>query len=217
MTRRKAWCTVAALLVIAAPGAVAAEPLTMALLPIYSRATFKSDAPLETIVGNTAGDGVSGTLVLDPAKPKSASGTVKVDLKTIKTGVDKRDADMIGKDFLDVDGGDANRYAVFDLKIVDIAGPLENNKDVPATLKGVLLIRGKPIDISADAIVRYVKLTPDQLTDVQKKFGFTSDNLKVRAKFGTTFSNHGMQVPQLLFLKVSNDIQLEADLTFVRQ
>jgi len=26
-----------------------------------------------------------------------------------------------------------------------------------------------------------------------------------------------MQVPQLLFLKVSNEIQLETDLTFVRQ
>jgi hypothetical protein len=33
----------------------------------------------------------------------------------------------------------------------------------------------------------------------------------------TTFTDHGMQVPQLLFLKVSNEIQLETDLTFVRQ
>ena len=44
-----------------------------------------------------------------------------------------------------------------------------------------------------------------------------SDNIKVRAKVATTFTNHGMQVPQLLFLKVSNEIQLETDLTFVRQ
>jgi hypothetical protein len=48
-------------------------------------------------------------------------------------------------------------------------------------------------------------------------FGFTSDNVKVRARFSTTFTNHGMQVPELLFLKLANEIHLETDLTFVRQ
>lgn len=51
----------------------------------------------------------------------------------------------------------------------------------------------------------------------QKRFGFNADNIKVRAKFLTTFTDHGMKVPELLFLKVSNEIQLEADLSFTRQ
>jgi hypothetical protein len=38
----------------------------------------------------------------------------------------------------------------------------------------------------------------------------------VRAKFATTFTDHGLQIPQVLILKVSNDLQLETDLTFVR-
>lgn len=29
--------------------------------------------------------------------------------------------------------------------------------------------------------------------------------------------DHGIKVPELLFLKVSNEIQLETDLTFTRQ
>jgi hypothetical protein len=66
-----------------------------------------------------------------------------------------------------------------------------------------------------DATVTYVKLTPEQL-EGQKRFGFTSDNIKVRAKFNTTFTDHGMQVPQLFFLKVNNQVVLETDLTFVR-
>lgn len=49
----------------------------------------------------------------------------------------------------------------------------------------------------------------------QKRFGLTAESLRVNAKFPTTFTNHAMQVPQLLFLKVSNDIQLEADLVLV--
>jgi polyisoprenoid-binding protein YceI len=194
----------------------AAERINFKLLPTYSRATFKSDAPLETFVGNTANPGVAGTLTVDPARPQGAVGTVRVDLNTVRTGVDKRDADMRGKDYLDTEAGEANRNAVFDIKSVDIAGALEPGKEMPAKVRGILTIKGKPIETVAEARVTYIRLTPEQLEN-QKRFGFTSDNLKVRAKFGTTFANHGMQVPQLLFLKVSNDIQLETDLTFVRQ
>jgi hypothetical protein len=39
----------------------------------------------------------------------------------------------------------------------------------------------------------------------------------VRAKFATSFTDHGLQIPQILFYKVANDIQLETDLTFARQ
>ena len=72
------------------------------------------------------------------------------------------------------------------------------------------------MEVVADARVTYIQLTPDQV-EAQKRFGFTSDNIKVRSKFGTLFSNHGITVPQLLFLKVSNEIQLETDLVFVKQ
>ena len=68
----------------------------------------------------------------------------------------------------------------------------------------------------ADATVTYIKLTPEQVED-QKRFGFTSDNIKVRAKMATTFTDHGMQVPQLLILKLANEIPIEIDLTFVKQ
>jgi hypothetical protein len=39
----------------------------------------------------------------------------------------------------------------------------------------------------------------------------------VRAKFATTLTDHGIPIPQLLILKLSNDIQLETDLTFAKQ
>jgi hypothetical protein len=54
-------------------------------------------------------------------------------------------------------------------------------------------------------------------TSALEGIGFTSDNLKVKAKLGTTFTNHGIQVPQLLFLKVANEIQMVTDLVFARQ
>ncbi len=204
-----------ALTVALAPVPVPADPASYKLLSNYSRATFKSDAPLETFVGNTAAEGVQGNLMLDLARPQEAKGTVRVDLTTVKTGIEKRDADMRSKNFLDTEV-EANRWAVFDLKRVEFAGPLQVGKEMPVKVHGTLTIKQKPVDIVADATVTYVKLTPEQV-EQQTRFGFTSDNLKVRAKFGTTFTNHGVEVPQILFLKVANEIQLETDLTFSKQ
>jgi YceI-like protein len=125
---------------------------------------------------------------------------------------------MKGPRYLDTAASEANRYAVFEVKNVEVAGPMEPGKETAAKVTGVLTIKGKPVQIVADARVTYVKLTTDQLEkDNQKRFGFTTDNLKVRAKFATTLTNHGIPIPQLLILKLSNDLQLETDLTFVRQ
>ncbi len=194
------------------PSAGYAEAINFKMLANYSRATFKTDAPLETIVGTTAGPSVTGSLTVDPLKPAGGKGSVKVDLTTLNSGVAKRDADMQEPRFLDT-ANEANKYAVFEIKSIDIASPL---LEVPAKVHGILTIKQKPADIVADARVTYVKLTPVQ-AEAQKRFGFTVDNLKVRAKFVTTFTNHGMSIPEMLFLKVSNEIELETDLTFARQ
>lgn len=180
-----------------------------------SRATFRTDAPLETIVGTTAGQGaVTGTVTVDPAKPQDAKGTIKVDLNALKTGIDRRDAHMRAKDFLDSEGNDANRYATFELKGVEVVGVLEPGKTTPAKARGTLTIRGKPFETTADCTINYLRLTPEQV-ESQKRYGFTVENMRITAKFMTAFTNHAMQVPQLLFLKVSNEIQLETDLVLV--
>ena len=93
MTRRMTALALVALGLALAHGPAWAEAMALKLLPNYSRATFKSDAPLETFVGNTTGvEGIAGELMLDPAKPQTATGQVKVDLTTVRTGVEKRDA-----------------------------------------------------------------------------------------------------------------------------
>jgi polyisoprenoid-binding protein YceI len=196
------------------PVVAAADPISFKLLPRYSYATFKTDAPLETVVGHTADAGLVGELTVDPAKPQGAKGTVKVDMNTVRTGVDKRDADMRGKSYLETEV-EANRWVTFDVQSVEIAGPLESGKPIPAKIRGVLTVKQKPVERIADGTVTYIKLSPEQV-EAQKRFGFTSDNIKVRTKLATTFTDHGMQVPQLLILKLSNDIAIETDLTFIK-
>jgi polyisoprenoid-binding protein YceI len=212
--RRLVTFATAALVTTLAASQAHADAMSFKLLPNYSRATFKSDAPLETFVGNTAAEGVDGTLTLDPAKPQTATGSVRVDMNLVKTGIEKRDADMRSKNYLDTEVA-ANRWVTFELKSVEIAGPLEPGKMVPAKVKGILTVKQKPVERVADATVTWIKLTPEQV-EAQKRFGFTADNIKVRAKFATSFTDHGLQIPQILFYKVANDIQLETDLTFAR-
>jgi len=206
---------IVALVLAVTRGPAWAEAMALKLLPNYSRATFKSDAPLETFVGNTAADGIAGSLTVDPERPQTAAGSIRVDMNLVRTGIDKRDADMRAKSFLDTEV-EANRWVTYDIRIVEIAGPLEPGKAVPAKVRGVLTVKQRPIERLAETTVTWIKLTPAQL-ESQKRFGFTADNIKVRARFATTFTDHGMQVPQLLIFKVSNEIQLETDLTFARQ
>ena len=199
---------------VLAPASALADVISFKLLPNYSRATFKSDAPLETFVGNTTAEGIQGTLSVDPARPQEGKGSVRVDMTQVRTGIEKRDADMRSKNYLDTEV-EANRWVTFELKSVEASGPLVLGRDVPVKITGILTVKQKPVQRTAEGTVTWIKLTPEQV-EAQKRFGFTSDNIKVRAKFATTFTDHGMQVPQLLMLKVANDIQLETDLTFVR-
>jgi polyisoprenoid-binding protein YceI len=214
MTRGMRGAAWALAVTLAAPAAAWADTTNFKLLKNYSRATFKSDAPLETFVGNTAAEGIDGTLTVDPARPQEATGSVKVDMTTVKTGIDKRDADMRGKPYLETEN-EANRWVTFEIKSVEIAGPLVPGKTIPAKVRGILTVKQKPVERVADATVTYIKLPPEQV-EAQKRFGFTAENIKVRATFHSTFTDHGMQVPQLLFLKVNNELQLETDLVFVR-
>ena len=199
---------------VAAPAA--ADTIEFTLVANQSRATFKTDAPLETIVGNGSGEAITGALTLDPARPAGARGMVRVDMTRVKTGIDKRDADMLGKTYLDVAANPENRFVAFEVTGVETGGPLEPGRDTPVKIRGRLTVKQTPLDVVADGHVVWIKLTPEQV-EAQKRFGFTADNVKVRARFATLFTNHAMQVPQLLFLKVSNEIQLETDLTFVRR
>ena len=197
------------------PSQAAADTMSFKLLPRYSSATFKSDAPLETVVGHTADAGLQGELTVDPARPHGARGAVRVDMNTVRTGVDKRDADMRARPYLETDV-EANRWVTFEVTRVDIAGPLEPGRAVPVRVHGRLTVKQKAAERVADGTVSYITLTPEQV-EAQKRFGFTSDNIKIRVKLATTFTDHGMQVPQRLFLKLSNDIVIETDLTFIRQ
>jgi polyisoprenoid-binding protein YceI len=171
-----------------------------------SRVTFESDAPVENIVGVTTA--VTGALAIDPAAPaKSASANVAVDLTQVKTGIDKRDAHMRSKDFLDT-----AKYptATFKLTKIEIVGDPAAAGGATATGTGTLTIKGVSKEITVPAKVGFRKLD-DQL----KKLGFTGDVLRVTGRFEIKLSDHGIKVPSMLGQKVSNTVAITLALTGV--
>src|SRR5262249_31583485 len=94
-----ALCFLGAFALAHIPTWAVAEQMTLRVLP-YSRATFKTEAPLETVIGNTSGPGVTGTVTGDTTRLQDARGTIRVDLATLHTGIDRRDAQMQSKEFL---------------------------------------------------------------------------------------------------------------------
>ena len=214
MKTRMALCFLGVLALAHAPTWALAEQMTLLVLP-YSRVTFKTEALLETVIGNTSGPGITGTVTGDPATLQNATGAIRVDLSALRTGIERRDAQMRSKEFLNTED-EVDRYAIFELKRIELGAKIEPGKEVPGTISGTLTVKRRPIEITADARVTYVQLTPEQL-ETQKRFGFTDDNFRVRANFKTSFTNHGMQVPQLLTLKLANEIQIEIDLTMARR
>ena len=135
-------------------------------------------------------------------------------MNRVTTGIDKRDADMRSKQYLDTEV-EANRWVTFDVQRVEASEPLVSGKETPVRIHGMLTVKQKAVPKVADGSVTYITLTPEQV-ETQKRFGFTGDNMKVKARLSTTFTEHGIQVPQLLFLKVANEIQMAVDLVFVR-
>lgn len=171
-----------------------------------SRATFESDAPVENIVGITTS--LSGTLTIDLAAPaKSAAANVVVDLTHVKTGIDKRDAHMRSKDFLDTAKFPT---AAFKLTSVEITGDPRAAGGATATGRGSLTIKGVSKDVTVPVKVGFRKLD-DQL----KKLGFTGDVLRVTGKFDIQLSDYGIKVPSMLGQKVSNTVTITVALTGV--
>ena len=64
-----------------------------------SKATFVSDAPLETMTGTT--NKITGTLSVDPSDITTTTGKFKVPVKSLRTGNDLRDEHLQGDGWLD--------------------------------------------------------------------------------------------------------------------
>ena len=161
-----------------------------------NHATFKLDAPLESISGTA--NGVSGTLVIDEADPTATKGTITIDAKSLHVENPVMKEHMHGKDWLGSAEHGEITFTVDSLKDFKKSGNLAE-----ATVEGKFTLKGvtKPVSVPAK-----VTLLPGKLAD-RTNGKMKGDLIVVRSTFTIKRSDYGIN-PGAPVDKVSDEIEI---------
>jgi polyisoprenoid-binding protein YceI len=171
--------------------------------------TFKSEAPLEDIIGTT--NQINGYFSFDPKNPeKGGHGEFEVPVISLNTGIPLRDEHLRSADWLD-----ANAYSNIKLKVKQVKNmkPVKVNNEV-ATYDIILVadfsLHGKTKTLEIPGRITYMK--ESKMT----KTKMPGDLLAARANFDVQLSDYGVRGPAgkgLIGTKVGEVISLEVSLT----
>ena len=164
--------------------------------------TFTSKAPLETIVGKTSQ--VRGYVTVDPADISgSARGKIEVDLASLQTGIGMRDRHM-REQYLETD-----KYpkTIFEITRVIEAGEnvLEDQKPVEMILEGNFTVHGVTKVIEVPVTAELIKESEDT------KARHPGDILHIQTTFDVLLSDHQINRPQFVFLKLDEKQKIDLD------
>ncbi len=169
-----------------------------------NQAQFTSTAPLETIVGTA--DHFSGEFTLDVAEFKRASGTVTVEVRSMKTGNTTRDGHMHGSDWLD-----ANRYPTITFQLKRLVSPSISREAERTVVKakaiGDFTLHGATKEITADITITYLERS-------EKTRAIADGDLAlVQASFSVPLAEFGIKGKgTLIGSRVGETITVEATL-----
>lgn len=159
---------------------------------------FQMDAPLESI--NGSGDGISGKVSFDPAKPENTKGTIFLDAKSLHVGNPVLKEHMHGEDWLNVE-----KFKLIKFKLSKLNNLRKIKNDFLADAKGKMSIRNVTIEMNIPIKITYLK---DLLIKRNRTPG---DLLIIRSKFIVTRDDFNIQKGQNLE-KVANNIEISLNL-----
>lgn len=183
------------LLAVVCFGTVArAEKFFIAGAPETDSVIFESDAKLEFIEGTT--NAIVGVIDFDPSKTQlPCSGHLRVDAKTLKTGIEMRDEHMRERHL----HTEQFPFIEFVLKSVEgLPAQLEAGATQKFQLSGDFTVHGTTKTITAPGAVQLVSAGG-------------SDKLKamiVSATFEIKLDDYGVPRPKMLLLKLAETIRI---------
>ncbi len=167
--------------------------------------TFESKAPLEKIVGTTSK--ITGKIHLDAKDiTKGFMATFDLDLASMKTGIGLRDQHM-RENFLETD-----KYpkAVLTLeKLTKVSGKqFMDQKPITADAEGTLELHG----VKKKVALKDVQVTYFKESDATKA-KMPGDLLVISGGFALKLPDYNIKVPQMIVLKLDENIKVSVDLT----
>jgi polyisoprenoid-binding protein YceI len=161
-----------------------------------NNATFKLDAPLETITGTAKG--VAGKLIVNPEDPAATTGTITIDAKTLHVENPLMKEHLHGKDWMDTANHGEITFTVTGLKDMK-----EKDNVVEATVEGEFTMKGVKKPLSAPAKVTYLAGKLGDRTGGKMQ----GDLLVVRSTFKIKRSDFGIN-KEAPTDKVSDEIEI---------
>jgi polyisoprenoid-binding protein YceI len=156
---------------------------------------FALDAPLESI--NGTGNGISGTITFDPAKPAATSGRIELATNSLTLGNPMQKDHMHGATWLDV----ANHPTItFEAK--SLANVKTEGDRTTADVTGLLTVKGTTKEVTVPVSFTHL---PDKLS--ARSPNLKGDLLVVRTSFAIKRSDYGLNAGKLED-KVADEIQL---------
>lgn len=161
-----------------------------------NNATFKLDAPLETITGSA--NGVSGTLTIDRTKPEATKGSIVVAAPSLHVENASMKEHLHGKDWID-----SKTHPEITFTVTGLSDFKMDGDTATATVAGTFSLKGteKPISVPAK-----VTLLPDMLGK-RSNGKMEGDLLVIRSTFTIKRSDYGIN-PAAPTDKVADEIEV---------
>lgn len=158
---------------------------------------FKLDAPLETTTGTA--NGISGTVVFDPAAPAATTGKIVLETKSLTVGNPLMREHLQGANWLDV-----AKYPEITFEAAKVANVKTKGAQVTADVTGNLTVKGVTKEVTVPVSFTYLA---DKLG---ARFGddkIKGDLLVLRATFEINRNDFNLQPGQYTD-KVAETVQL---------
>jgi polyisoprenoid-binding protein YceI len=176
-----------------------AQPANWHIDPLHSLAEFSVRHMMISTVRGQFG-GVKGAIVYDPKNPGASTVEATIDCTTINTGEPKRDSDLKGAEFFDV-----QHYPVMKFKStkVEVTGP------------GELKVTGS---LTINAVTRTVVLQvegptgPIKDTQGREKLGLNATTKVSRRDYGILYN----PVMETGGVAVSDEVRINLDIELIR-
>lgn len=156
---------------------------------------FDLDAPLESMSGTA--NGVSGTVLFDPANPSATTGKIIVAADSLRLPNARMQEHLHSAQWLDV-----AKYPEISFEIVKFSNVKTNGGETTADVTGKFSLRGLTKEITIPVKISHL---PDALS--RRQPNAKGDLLVVRANFVITREDYGIQPGQRLDT-VGNEIKL---------
>lgn len=163
---------------------------------------FFSTAPLENMTGTASG--IQGSVSFDPSNvSKTITGEINVEVKSMMTGISRRDEHMQSENWLD-----AAKYPTITFKLKELQNvKTSDSNQIQATAVGDFTLHG--ITKSIEVPVTLVYMEESEKT----KSRAPGDLLQLRTKFTIKLTDYGVgSMMKIIGSKVGENIDIEMNI-----